>query len=101
MSTFNEIRWFKTGSLVLITSVCQIHKIRFSFSGLSYDDALRWGVHFLHRDSFICSGRSSGKAIKASCFFFPEAGAHPQPREQNSKGAGEVGSAGETKVGSQ
>lgn len=34
-------------------------------------------------------------------FFFPEAGAHPQPREQNSKGAVEVCSAGETKVGSQ
>lgn len=30
-------------------------------------------------------------------FFFPEAGAHPQPREQNLKGAGEVGSAGKPK----
>lgn len=29
--------------------------------------------------------------------FFPEAGAHPQPREQNLKGAGEVGSAGKPK----
>ena len=50
----------------------------------------------------ICSGRGSGKAIKAPAlsretFFFPEAGAHPQPREQNLKGAGEVGSAGKPK----
>lgn len=70
-----------------------MHRILFLFPGsFSNNTELRCT---LPAQKVLCSRCSSGKAIKD--FFFMHAGVHPQPQEQNLKGAGEVGSAGKPK----
>lgn len=75
-----------------------------------FDLYVQGRLRIMHRDEVYISctgsdmfwtrfreGYKSPRVKPGDLFFFPEAGAHPQPRELNLKGAGEVGSAGKPK----